>query len=121
MYNSNNLSIRIKKCAKEKNVLLRDLLAACDLNVNALSQMTDKKGLSSFALARIADYLECSVDYLLGRTDVPEINRGNAPEQTYQIKIAARGGGVKEVTVTDSQLKAIMDLPEVKDLGPDES
>lgn len=26
-------------------------------------------------LVKIADYLDCSVDYLLGRTDVPEVNR----------------------------------------------
>jgi transcriptional regulator with XRE-family HTH domain len=24
----------------------------------------------------LADYLDCSVDYLLGRTDVPDVNRG---------------------------------------------
>ena len=27
------------------------------------------------ALTKIADYLDCSVDYLLGRTDNPEVNR----------------------------------------------
>ena len=26
-------------------------------------------------LIKIADYLDCSVDYLLGRTDNPEVNR----------------------------------------------
>lgn len=26
-------------------------------------------------LIKIADYLDCSVDYLLGRTDKPEINK----------------------------------------------
>ena len=26
-------------------------------------------------LVKIADYLDCSVDYLLGRTDKPEVNR----------------------------------------------
>lgn len=26
-------------------------------------------------LAKIADYLDCSVDYLLGRTDNPDINK----------------------------------------------
>ncbi len=31
------------------------------------------------ALAKIADYLDCSVDYLLGRTDNPEVNR----QQTF--------------------------------------
>ena len=30
---------------------------------------------SSENLVRIADYLGCSVDYLLGRTENPEINR----------------------------------------------
>ena len=114
MYNSNNLAIRIKSRAKEQGVLLRDMLEACGLNINSLSQMTDKKGLSSFALARIADYLDCSVDYLLGRTDIPEVNR--PVPQLHQLKIAARGGGVKEITVTDSQLQQIMDLPEVTDL-----
>ena len=31
--------------------------------------------ISSSNLVRIADYLGCSVDYLLGRTDNPEVNR----------------------------------------------
>ena len=26
-------------------------------------------------LIKIADYLDCSVDYLLGRTDKPEVNK----------------------------------------------
>lgn len=72
MYNAQNLGERIKSQAREKNILIRDLLTSCDLSINTISQMTDKKGLSSFSLAKIADYLECSVDYLLGRTDNPE-------------------------------------------------
>jgi transcriptional regulator len=31
--------------------------------------------ISSSNLARIADYLDCSVDYLLGRTENPEVNK----------------------------------------------
>ena len=31
--------------------------------------------ISSSNLARIADYLNCSVDYLLGRTENPEVNK----------------------------------------------
>ena len=30
---------------------------------------------SGEALIKIADYFDCSVDYLLGRTDKPEVNR----------------------------------------------
>ena len=72
MYNAQNLGERIKSQAREKNILIRDLLTSCDLSINTISQMTNKKGLSSFSLAKIGDYLECSVDYLLGRTDNPE-------------------------------------------------
>lgn len=75
MYNSQDLASRIKKKAKEKNILIRDMLTACDLSINAISQISDKKGLSCFSLARIADCLDCSVDYLLGRTDKPEVNK----------------------------------------------
>jgi len=75
MYNSQELASRIKKQAKKQNVLMRDMLQACDLNINAISQISNKKGLSSFSLAQIADYLDCSVDYLLGRTDNPEVNK----------------------------------------------
>lgn len=31
--------------------------------------------ITSSNLTLIADYLDCSVDYLLGRTDKPEVNR----------------------------------------------
>lgn len=72
---SQQLIQRIKSRAKEKNVLIRDMLNECGLNINTISQISDKKGLSCFSLASIADYLGCSVDYLLGRTDNPEVNQ----------------------------------------------
>ncbi|MDY4414075.1 MAG: hypothetical protein SPE43_06925 [Ruminococcus sp.] len=57
------------------------MLSDCDLNVNTLNQISDKKGISCFGLERIADYLDVSVDYLLGRTDEPktinQINTGD--------------------------------------------
>ena len=75
MHNAQQLSDCIKARAREMNISLTALTADCGLGINALNQLTDKKGLSCFALARIADYLGCSVDYLLGRTDKPEINK----------------------------------------------
>lgn len=33
-------------------------------------------------LIKLADYLDCSIDYLLGRTDIPEINRSSAYKLT---------------------------------------
>lgn len=71
MYNAQTLIKNIKLRAKAKNTLISDMLNDCGLNINTISQISDKKGMSSFSLARIADYLDCSVDYLLGRTDMP--------------------------------------------------
>ena len=51
--------------------MLHGLMKELGLGVNIISQMSDKKGVSCFALAAIADRLNCSVDYLLGRTDSP--------------------------------------------------
>ena len=46
------------------------------MNKNTLSNM-QSGGFFPRAetIVRIADYLDCSVDYLLGRTDKPEVNR----------------------------------------------
>ena len=73
MYTAQNLVNNIKHIAKKKNILIRDILKDCGLSVNAINTISDKKGLSSFSLAKIADYLDVSVDYLLGRTDTPQV------------------------------------------------
>ena len=81
MFTSSEVAHRIKSHAKSKGVAVKNLLEACDLNKNTLSNM-QSGGFFPRAetIVRIADYLDCSVDYLLGRTDVPEINRGRPPD-----------------------------------------
>lgn len=55
---------------QKKGMSYEQLQTACGLGANAIRQM-GKNGLASFSLAKIADVLNCSVDYLLGRTDNP--------------------------------------------------
>nr|DAV41547.1 MAG TPA: repressor protein [Caudoviricetes sp.] len=46
------------------------------MNKNALFTMQNSGYFPRVeALSRVADYLDCSVDYLLGRTDRKEVNR----------------------------------------------
>lgn len=75
MYDAQTTKDRIKSRCKQQKISIDVLLKACNLGVNAINQINDTKGMASFSLARIADYLDCSVDYLLGRTDKPEVNR----------------------------------------------
>lgn len=67
MYSAQDVTKRIKSEAKEKSITLKEMLSSLELGINALQNVSDK-GIASFSLAKIADYLDCSVDYLLGRT-----------------------------------------------------
>lgn len=75
MYNSQTTKDRIKSLCKQNKIRMEELLIECNLGVNAIRQISDEKGMASFSLAKIADRLSCSVDYLLGRTDNPAINK----------------------------------------------
>ena len=76
MHNSQEVAITIKDFAKSKNVTIGKMLSDCSLSKNTLSSMQSGGYLPrTETLTRIADYLDCSVDYLLGRTDNPEVNR----------------------------------------------
>lgn len=65
---------RIRLLARMKGVTLKQMFKACKLNINTLSQM-GQNGLASFSLAKIAGYLDCSIDYLLCRTDNPNAHK----------------------------------------------
>lgn len=71
MYNTQYTVDTIKKLAKLKNIQIGKMLTECGLNKNALSSMQSRGSwLQANNLAKIADYLCVSVDYLLGRTDI---------------------------------------------------
>ena len=74
MYISTEIAERIKNMSKIRNVSVRKLLADVGLGFNTMSNMKTSMPKAD-NLARIADYLDCSVDYLLGRTDNPEVNK----------------------------------------------
>ncbi len=105
MHNSQEVANTIKFLLKSKNITAGQMLSDCHLNKNALNTMQSGGYLPRVeALAKIADYLDCSVDYLLGRTDVPELNKGN--EEPIVYKVAARGGE-KEIALTAAQRKEL--------------
>ena len=117
MYNSNNVAERIKQTSKEKGIPLKKVLENAELGFNTMSNMKISMPKAD-NLAKIADCLDVSVDYLLGRTDNPEINKSN--EKTHIIKIAARNGSYKELAFNDEELeelhRKINSLPEITDL-----
>lgn len=89
MKNPQELAITIKEISKYKNIKIRQMLNDCNLSVNTLSSMQSGGYYPRLeAITKIADYLDCSVDYLLGRTDNPqeEIGTKKAPAATAATK-----------------------------------
>lgn len=92
MYNSQNIANRIKTLSKTKGISLKVMLSDCQLGINTISQMSKGNDMLSKNLAKIADYLDCSVDYLLGRTDNPAVNKKAPSEDGAVVSLAAYDG-----------------------------
>lgn len=80
----NNIQIaeRIKLVCKQKNYSLQKVLAVCGLNKGFIYDLEKKGSIpSADKFFKLADYLHVSVDYLLGRTDLPEQSELTAGEE----------------------------------------
>lgn len=108
MYDSHNIATSIKATAKEKNIIIKKMLSDCELGSNTMSSMYHGKSISSDSLAKIADYLDCSVDYLLGRADIPDAIHSSNDD--------ARNG-TAEYIMTANQSEALL-LIEFRSLTP---
>ena len=67
LYYAVEIAQRIKCLAKEKNITIKDMLIEIKLNKNSINTLSNGSMIQCDSLAKIADYLDCSVDYLLGR------------------------------------------------------
>ena len=87
MYNSQELANAIKKAVKEQNTTVGKMLSDCGLSVNTLSSMQSGGYYPRLeAITKIADYLDISVDYLLGR----DVQRGELPDDELALLKAYR-------------------------------
>lgn len=86
MYKTVNVVCKIKEEAKRKGYKISEILSACGLSTNTLSSMSTRGSwIQANSLAKIADYLDCSVDYLLGRTSNPEFHKNALPYEKKNI------------------------------------
>ena len=71
-----HISTTIKSLCKKIGLTISTLLNECNLNKSFIYDLEKRSASPSCdKISRIADYLGCSVDYLLGRTDNPELNK----------------------------------------------
>ena len=69
---------------------MKKLLEDIGLNKNSIATMKQYMPRSD-SLAKIADYLDCSVDYLLGRVDNPNIQENEEELIKHYRKLNSKG------------------------------
>lgn len=77
MHNAQEIVDCIKSELKKQGRTTKDMLVELNMGINTISELSKGKQMSYFGFAKIADYLNCSVDYLLGRTDAPQNTLGD--------------------------------------------
>ena len=66
----------IKQLCVKRRISISAFLAICNIRKSFIYDLEKRNYTPSAELMeRIADYFDCSVDYLLGRTENPETNR----------------------------------------------
>ena len=73
-YISSEIAERIKLIAKSKGLTVSTVLKEVNLGRNTMANFKASMPKAD-NLAKIADYLDCSIDYLMGRTDDPDLHK----------------------------------------------
>ena len=73
-YISSEIAERIKLIAKSKGLTVSTVLKEVNLGRNTMANFKTSMPKAD-NLAKIADYLDCSIDYLMGRTDAPDLHK----------------------------------------------
>ena len=104
---------RLKELRKKRELLSKDLAKImCVEPATITNWEKGNRFPKDDILIKIADYFDCSIDYLLGRTDdnLEDISTGNLSTQTITIKIDNESTfylTAKEVEIIISQLDTV--------------
>jgi len=76
MINENILGVRLREIRQLRNISLGQIEKTINITKSTLSNI--ERGIKPASLSMVitlADFFDVSVDYLVGRTDVPEVNK----------------------------------------------
>lgn len=76
MENTQIIAERIKAVSQSRGISVKKVLSDCEVDKNIVNKLASGKDTSTQTIVKIANYLECSADYLLGRIDNPTVTGG---------------------------------------------
>ncbi len=89
MLNSSEIAERIKMLSKEKGITVNQLLSQAGLGRNTMSNFKTSMPKVD-TLTKIADCLDCSLDYLSGRASTPNGSIDDLPQKEKRLISAYR-------------------------------
>lgn len=82
--------MRLRELRKSRNLTLKDIGSVLNVSESAVSQYeNNKREMDNTSLTTLADYFDVTVDYLLGRTDSPDLA---IPKEIENMQFAFHGG-----------------------------
>lgn len=117
------LEERIMGLAATKNLSKNKLLDNVGLGKSLFDNMKKGKVPSIERIDRIADYLGCSVDYLLGRTDEPslstniiggDVTGGTVVQGAHHSSVVVHNGGKRTLTDEEAELLRLFNVLDVR-------
>ena len=106
--------LRLRELRRERKLSQIELASILGVTQAALSGWeTGKYSIDSQTLVKIADYFDCSTDYLLGRVAYPELEKRKAPPESGAVSYDAAKGS------SDLSAEEIQKLRKLLDNLPD--
>lgn len=84
MNNAQEIAKIIRLETSNKNILISKMLNDIGLGRNSMANLDNGSMLRADSLGKIADYLDVSVDYLLGREETPSANNPQIENSTTE-------------------------------------
>lgn len=119
-----HLSTTIKALCKSQNITVKKLLEDCRVSRNFIYDLEKKGQMPSIdKLEAIADYLDCSVDYLLGRTTNSSTNASKTNELIFPTNDRDSLNKLQEFVsgLSEEQIKDLIDYIEFKKFQQEKS
>lgn len=113
---------KVKELSKKRGLSLNQLEEKLGYSRNTLYSLK-RQNVSTKRLQEIADYLEVSVDYLLGNTETPTIASNNQSDQTAPLNVEELADNVMMFggrELTEEKKKVIQSIIEAYLKGTEE-
>ncbi len=123
MYNLQLIENRIMSIAKAKGLSKNKLLINANLSKSVFDNMKKGQIPSVDKIHTLADYLDCSVDYLLGRTDESslsgnviggDVTGGTVVQGTHHSSVSVHNGGERVLSEECAELVRIYESLSVR-------